>query len=180
MIHADNTVRSEDIKVLATFAGSHRVCLWRNVSITIWFGKPTLQAVEGLAPLTEVALTASGYSRFSVIHLVADQLALPDSQTRSELVHMMKEHGDRMGCMAVIVSATGFWASAMRSVITGIRVLAPRTFDLRMHANAEELISWFPAEHRKRTGVEIDIAGLRRTLAQAKSWQDEESALMRS
>jgi hypothetical protein len=71
----------------------------------------------------------------------------------------------------VIVSGSGFWASAVRGIVTSVQVVAPHSIDLRVHANSAELLSWFPREHELQTGVAIQAAELQRELEQTEAWQ---------
>jgi hypothetical protein len=86
---------------------------------------------------------------------------------------IMKDNAPFVGCLAVILGGTGFWVSAMRSVVTGLRAVAPRVLDLRVHGKFEELLEWFPAEHLKRTGVNIDLDAFKRMLESVAATQEQ-------
>jgi hypothetical protein len=176
---ADDT-GSDSLTILGSYPGAYRVQLWKNVSICVWVGRATQLAAEELVSITQHTIEVVGpKQRFSFVHLVAEGIELPDSGARGVLVQIMKDYADHMGCAAVVLAGTGFWASAMRSFVTGVRVLAPRTFDLRVHAQIAELLEWYPAEHARRTGLEIDPASFLAELARAQDWQRETMAALR-
>ena len=100
----------------------------------------------------------------STIHLVADGAALPTAEVRAHLVSAMKKNADVLACVAVVVGGTGFWTSALRSFVTGLRWLAPRSFDFRMCSSNEEVAKWLPDVHARRTGIELDARRLVKVL----------------
>jgi hypothetical protein len=95
-------------------------------------------------------------TRRSNIHVIGEGVGLPTPAARDGFVELMKEHADRLACVAIVVGGTGFLASAMRSLMTGMRLLAPRSFNYRLHGSIEEVAKWLPTEHLAKTGEEID------------------------
>jgi hypothetical protein len=67
------------------------------------------------------------------------------------------------------VGGGGFWASTQRSVITAMRLASRRAFEMRIHAEAEEIVAWLPTAHEKRNGVVLDPARLLEILRQANT-----------
>jgi hypothetical protein len=172
MSGAVHTAPGDELKIFGAHPGSFEVKLWHNITVTTWFGPATPSAALKLSELTKVLMTTlPPEQRISVIHLVAPKLELPSNEVRTLFLQPLQQYADRFGCVSVIVGGTGFWTSAMRGFITGMRVLAPRTFDLRLHADAESLLEWFPEEHQKRTGFQIDPNALAAILAQATTMQ---------
>jgi hypothetical protein len=164
---------SDDLTIVGSFPGVYQVALWQNISVTAWFGKATLPAAQELARITTRTAASMAGQRVSVIYLVAEAFGLPDSDVREVLLHIMKDNADLVGCLSVILGGTGFWVSAMRSVVTSLRVVAPRALDLRVHGKVEELLGWFPVEHLKRTGVNIDIDAFKRMLNSVAATQEQ-------
>jgi hypothetical protein len=144
------------IALVGEYPGVHRVWLWRNVIVIAWYGKPSGPATREIGAITDRVLVEYGMPLLSFVHVIANKLELPNADTRTALLHNTERLVDRTACVAVVLSGAGFWASAMRSFVTGFRVLAPRSFDLRVHAAALELLDWFPAAHLRRTGVELE------------------------
>jgi hypothetical protein len=63
----------------------------------------------------------------------------------------------------------GFWASALRSVITGMFVLAKTENEIRINSSTEEVLAWLPDANERKTGVAVDREELRRVLAHAEA-----------
>jgi hypothetical protein len=88
--------------------------------------------------------------------VIKDRAPLPTAEARAGFVRIMKEHSAQLANIAIVLGGTGFWAGAMRSAITSMRFLSPRTFEMRMNANTSEVAAWMPAAHWARTGVRLD------------------------
>jgi hypothetical protein len=172
MSRANDSTGSEELKPLGGYPGSYQIGLWHNITVTTWFGPATVPAAQELSEITKRLMSSLPELRISVIHLVAPKLELPSNEVRSLFVQPLREYTDRFGCISVIVGGAGFWTSALRGFVTGMQVIAPRTFELRVHGDPGSLIEWFVPEHLKRTGVTIDSAALARVLAQAQAMQD--------
>lgn len=139
---------------------------WRNVDVIVWWAQADAAAVARLGQLT--AQRRVQYPRgVSDIHVVKGNIGLPDAQTRQGLVQLMREVAPYMAALAVVVGGDGFWASTMRSLITGMRVLAPRSYDMRLHGKLSDVISWLPEVHARRTGVTLDPQALLAVLVRA-------------
>jgi hypothetical protein len=164
---------SDELTIMGSFPDAYQVALWQNISVTAWFGRATLPAAQELSRIVaRTALLTTG-QRVSVIYLVAEEFGLPDSDVRDVLLNIMKDNAHLVGCIAVILGGTGFWVSAMRGVVTGLRVVAPSALDVRVHGKAEELLGWFPAEHLKRTGVQLDLVAFGRMLKSVATTQEQ-------
>jgi hypothetical protein len=105
---------------------------------------------------------------FSNIHLVAGGLSVPTSEARSGFIELMKDFAEQLACIGVVVGGSGFGASALRSFITGMRVVSPWSFDFRIYGTIEEIGKWLPASHHARTSVALDAAALVQMLGQAQ------------
>lgn len=139
---------------------------WNNVMIVSWDGQANLTAVKHLSEISDQLLAS--YSSVSAIHLAASDIGLPSSEVRGALLEMMARYGPHTACLAVVLEGSGFWASTVRSVITGMRMVAPRAFALRIHEDIAEVCDWLPHEHQRRTGVLLDPEGLRLALERAR------------
>jgi hypothetical protein len=154
--------------------GTCRIAGLGNVLIVSWTSRATGAAAARLASVTH-RMVANHPSGTSAIHLIANKVGVPTADGRAGLMKIMTEHSKSLACVAVVVGGTGFWASTMRSFVTGMRFITPRDFDLRLHGSIREVLQWFPAQHEKNTGVSIDAAALTRVLSSVAEWPNEES-----
>jgi hypothetical protein len=59
----------------------------------------------------------------------------------------------------------------MRSVVTSLRLLVPRSFEYRLHGTVKEIANWLPQEHSRRSGVTVSRDELEAILEQIEAWQ---------
>jgi hypothetical protein len=142
----------------------------QNLTVIVWWTQATGAAVERVARLTREVSAQHG--RLSNIHLIRDGALVPTPAARSGFVRMMKDHAEQLANVAVVVGGSGFWASMMRSAITGMRFVSPRTFELRLHADPREIMSWLPQAHLARCGTPLSDAALAELLATAAQTLD--------
>ena len=138
---------------------------WMNVLVAVWESQATDPGVERMAKVIRTVADARPEAR-SNIHIIMDGAALPEAHTRVKFVELMKQNEGQVACIAVVAGGTGFWASAFRSFVTGLRWLAPRSYDLRIHGTIEEVVRWLPPQHLQRTGVRLDPVRLQRLLVE--------------
>lgn len=151
---------------VAEYPGVVMIGGWKNLRIVSWVAQAIGPAVDVLALSMD---RSQEYPQYSWVHLIRDKLALPDADARAGFVHMMTERSGELACVAVVVGGAGFWASAMRNAVIGLRIFASNKFELRLHGTNEDVVKWLPAAHQKRTQVELPSATLRQLLMQAEA-----------
>jgi len=158
------------LELIGEHPGSVRIGRFKNLIIGAWFGPPNDGAVRTLLSIMKTLHRGSAEVR-SYVHLLPDQVPLPDAKAREGLSYLMNHYEQHIACVGVVIAGTGFWASAMRSAVGGLRILVRTPFDFRMESSAEDVSSWLPDSHAKRTGVRITAHELRELFAEARSWQ---------
>jgi hypothetical protein len=138
---------------------------WQNLRIVHWVGQAIGPAVDVVALSMD---RSQDYPQYSWVHLIRDKLALPDADARAGLVHMMTVRSNELACVAVVVGGAGFWASAMRNAVIGLRIFASHKFELRLHGTSDDVVKWLPAAHQRRTQVELPADTLGQLLVQAQ------------
>jgi hypothetical protein len=144
---------------------------WGNVAITAW-------GTQGTAPLVArhaqcLAELARRYPEgFSSLHLIGKQAPLPTPEARAKLSEILEQYHATLACVGVVLEGSGFWASAIRSFILGLRLLGPRRVDLEVRSRIVDIAGWLPLPHRERTGRAIDARELENVLTQvrARAW----------
>lgn len=149
-----------------------RAGTWHNVLVIVWSAPATGAIVAHLAKVTQTLKSPYG-ERWTHIHIIREGSGLPTAEASKGFVQIMRQHEQRLANVAVMVGGGGFWASTMRSMITSMRLLSPRSFDLRLHGTVAELVAWLPEAHAERTGVEIEREQLRTLLDEAYGWGDD-------
>lgn len=162
-----------DLAVVEQYPGVFRVGVVGRIAITTWLGQLDVSSVELYARFINDFLARSAASgRGSIVHLVNERVGLPQSATRPVLAKMM-ENTEPLACVSVVIEGSGFWASAVRGFLTGMRLLGPSTFRIHEHATIADVVAWLPAEHEKLSGEHIEPDELLRHLTVAKRWQTE-------
>jgi hypothetical protein len=135
---------------------------WKNVSIGVWVGQATLAAVEKLMSFGKeiVQLYPDGHS--SVVFIL-DKLPAPPVDAREALGQLFAARS-ALACTAVILEGSGFWASGLRSMIANTHRTATGSVRLRVGTSVDEVLDWFPAEHARLTGIDLDPQQLRTEL----------------
>jgi hypothetical protein len=145
--------------------GGFAIASWSHVLMVRWESAADGSAVERLAKVSRDLAAARLQTRRSNVHIIADSAGLPTADARAGFIDLMKAHADRLACVAIVVGGSGFLASAMRSLMTGMRLLSPRSFNYRLHGSTDEVVKWLPTEHLAKTGEQIDPRRLGQVLA---------------
>jgi hypothetical protein len=138
--------------------------LWvENVAICGWSQPASAAIIDGLQAASEPH--RQRYPRgLSFVHIGRVELTLMDADTRKAFVHVLRDLGASVAACAIVTHASGFRASAMRSVITGIVVLSRSPVEVRFHDHPEAVLEWLPEKHEQVTGVRIEADRLREAM----------------
>jgi hypothetical protein len=122
--------------------------------ITCWSQRATGPAIEKVAQLRE-QMDRDHPEGVSVVYLIANDAGLPTPEARAGVKELMARFSNKRACLAILVQGEGFWASAMRAVITGVRILVPLNFPMQIFSGVNELVAWLPERHERKTGVPV-------------------------
>ena len=164
------TTEQRDLTVVGEFPGVFRVGMCGRLAIATWLGQLSMESVEAYARVVQDIVGRLAGGRGSIVHLVNERAGMPPSATRPALTKIM-EDSEALACASVVVEGSGFWASAIRGFLTGLRLLGPSTFRIREHSTLADVVAWLPAEHEKFTGEPLDPDALAHCLEVAKRWQ---------
>jgi hypothetical protein len=146
--------------------GMYRFYKWQHTHIVVWYGAATGEAAERLGRMTGKPPAGT---RRSDVHIITEGTGLPHAEARSGFAQLMKDMREDIACLGVVIEGGGFWASAMRSAVTGLGMMAPKGLPFRALPSIDALIAWLPGEHRRRTGVLTDANAFRRVVTQARA-----------
>jgi hypothetical protein len=135
---------------------------WKNVFVSVWESQGTMAAIDHM--LAAIAAMPRIAEKRSDIYLIAEGARLPEAAVRDHFIDVIRSSESKLACAAVVVGGTGFWASTLRSFVTGLHWIAPRSFDFRLQGSVEGVVSWLPAVHERLSGVWIDPHQLQRVL----------------
>jgi hypothetical protein len=130
--------------------------------VSVWESKGTIAAVDRM--LLACAAMPRIAEKRSDIHVIAQGAQLPEAEVRDHFIEAMRRHESALACVAVVVEGTGFGASAMRSFVTGLHWLAPRSFHFGLHSSVAEVAARLPAVHERLSGVHLEPLRFRHLL----------------
>lgn len=156
---------TSELVPLRTEPGTYAYDLWRNLTIGVWVGAATLEAVRGLAEVTKLASTLYPGKR-SAVTFVLDQLPAPPPDAQAELSRVYAFDG--LACSVLLLEGTGFWASAIRSMSVNNHRAASTTKSLYIATSLDEVVAWLPEVHQRLTGVTLRPDELRHALSLAR------------
>jgi hypothetical protein len=137
--------------------GIYTAYIWHNISVMVWRGSSSLTDLKQYERGCEQCRKRfpGGISAIHIIMPMDKQL--PSSEVRDEMSRINDLYVDMVVAFAVVIFGGGFWAGAVRGLITALnmKLVRKRPFEMRTHANLEGVIEWLPAEHERRTGVKI-------------------------
>lgn len=152
-----------ETKPLWTVPGVFAYDSWKNVSIGVYVGQATPAAARELLAMSDHQARTFPEGRSSVV-FVLDQLGAPPPEARPDLDRVYESSG--LACTAIVLEGSGFWASAIRSMTSNM--VRGQAVSVRAHTNLDEVVTWMPAEHQKRTKVELPPDDLKRALIYAR------------
>lgn len=156
-------------RVIEVEPGTCSAGAWANLTITRWQNRATGPAVERVARVSR-EIRAAYPNGISSVHLLCEGTGLPTPEGREGLMRLMNSQVEQLACVAIVIGGSGFWASAIRSMITGLRSMSSRAYELKLMGSIDEVAAWVPGVHTRRTGVAIRNDSLARALAVANQW----------
>jgi len=91
-------------------------------------------ALNAIAPTT---------NKTGLVLWLPHRAAAPDAQGRARAARMFREVGPNLTAFAVITEGGGFWASAIRSIVTGLNLATRNSFAFKAFASMELAAPWF-------------------------------------
>jgi hypothetical protein len=163
-----SVVSASQLLQLSMQRGAYAFYRWENVAINLWSSPPTAEAVDVMSELTERSVSDCP-GGIASIHWLAEGVGLPTAEARIGLGELVKRYPRHVICAAVLLPGGGFWASATRSALTGIMLLAPRSFALRFFGEPRELCAHVVGELARREQPAPEVEHLQAIVAEARA-----------
>lgn len=130
---------------------------WRQFYLIVYTGETTQASVD---------LIDEGYARFrerspgpaGLFVVVEDRVPMPPGPVRERIAEFMKAAGGHVRASALVQEGTGFRAAAVRSVATGITLLARQPFPHHVFATVAEASRWLVKSFDDVSEAEIAAA----------------------
>lgn len=123
----------------------------RNITFCAWNTVPTAEHVHAFMALAKQL--SAVYPKNSNITLVMRAAELPGSQARIALEELIAQYSQHIHSVAMVIDGDGFWASMIRSFLTGLHLLRGNGYRSKAFASPAEAIPWLLPDHTADTGV---------------------------
>lgn len=164
-----------------TAAGVFSAYGWRNVAITLWFGPATVESVKAFEDICQRCVDAFPAGGASVHIMIPGGKSLPSAEARSELARVFSKYAAYSATTAVVIPGTGFWAGALRSLVTAFSLVAQLANKPQVFADIHAVSEWLPASHTERTGIAVTsrelLAALRVAVTLAQQQTSDDTSL---
>jgi hypothetical protein len=133
----------------------------RNVTFCAWNTAPMPEHVAAFTALAKQLCEV--YPKCSNVTLVMRESELPAVEARIALEELTTQYARYIHSVALVIDGDGFWASMIRSFLTGLHLLRGHGYRCKAFASATEANPWLVPSHSTDTGVtvsarEIDAA----------------------
>ena len=132
---------------------------YQDVIIIVWGIDASAHLLDEYAKV--LAQVASTHGMFSIIHIAPGVRPLPSGELRAEFAAIAQQYAEQLQLTAVLIAGSGFWISAVRSVITSVQVVLRRKLNARVCGSSNEVVTWLAPEHSSQTGRQLDGAQLK-------------------
>lgn len=143
-----------------------RVGNYRLVHLVAYHDTPTAAGLR-LSERYHRVLRDRFPERTAIMSWIAPGLKMPDREIRALGAELFKGVAREIRCAATVIVGEGFWASAARSVLTGIQLLSRSPCPNRAFAETDEAAAWIVGH--LDAGAEVDSGGLVRAMEELRS-----------
>jgi hypothetical protein len=131
---------------------------WHDIAIVVWATQATVPLIEEFARLAEQV--TQRHPRVSTVQLLATGSTIPTPDARAALNDLIARYADRaVGC-AAIMEGSGFWASMMRSFLTGLQLFQRDGWKTKFCATSREAAQWLADLHAHQFDEILDAEQL--------------------
>lgn len=145
-----NILEKDDNYVLAS---------WQQIFAVVWRWDTTLEGAQALQ--RECSKFAMRHPRgIGLLTIVSEKAPMPASPARQAVASFLTHGSSYIKCSAVLMEGTGFRAAAVRSVVTGLTMLAKQAYPHRV-CSVPDAVSMLSRELPVASGQAINPTALR-------------------
>ncbi len=125
---------------------------WRNVLFRVGRGDADASHMETIHRHLEELATEYPQGIAFILWLYKDA-PIPDSSGRGRATEMFKEMGEHLQGFGAVIEGRGFWASTIRSVLTGFTLMSRTRFPMKTFSTPHESVEWISTLLQPRSSV---------------------------
>jgi hypothetical protein len=142
------------------------IATWRPILAVVWRGETSLEGAKSLRSATSEF--ASRHPRgIGLLTIIGARAPLPAPAVRKALAQLLVEGSEFIKCSAIIIEGSGFRASTVRSVVTGLTLLAQQAYPHRVCA-VDETVQLFSRHLPNEDNDPIGQSALRISIDQLR------------
>jgi hypothetical protein len=123
------------------------------MTFSAWDAQPIAAHVEAfMAVAKELSAT---YPLCSNVTLAMRNAELPGADARVALEQLTAQYASSIHSVALVIDGDGFWASMVRSFLTGLHLLRGHGYRCKAFGNPAEATPWLLPAHNADTGVSL-------------------------
>lgn len=132
---------------------------WQQIFAVVWRSDTTLDGARALQ--RECSKFATWHPRgIGLLTIVSEKAPMPASPVRQAVASFLTQGSSYIKCSAVLMEGTGFRAAAVRSVVTGLTMLAKQTYPHRV-CSVPDAVSLLSHELHVASGQAVNPTALR-------------------
>jgi hypothetical protein len=139
---------------------------WQQVFAVFWRRETTVEGARELARSC-AAFAATQPRGIGLLTIVESGAPLPASAARNEIAEFLASGSRFIKCSAVVFEGSGFRAAAVRSVVTGLTLMAKQAYPHKV-CSLEDAISMFERILPEATGRAVSGNELRSSLEEVR------------
>jgi hypothetical protein len=139
---------------------------WRQIFSVVWRRDTT---VDGARHLQRACRDfAKAHPRgIGLLTIVAEQAPMPSAAARQAVAEFLAHGSSYIKCSAVVMEGAGFRAAAVRSVVTGLTMLAKQAYPHRV-CSVQDAVTMLSRTLTPITGRPIDFGELRTSIEELR------------
>lgn len=153
----------QDLPVVTFTSQGCVMAHWRGIAIVVWAIEATEQHVQEMSKLAEEI--GQSHSRGSNVTLVVNRAPLPAYEARHAIHQLTRRYEKNIACSATLIEGSGFWTSAIRSLVTSLHLVGRWGFELKTFSDIDALSAWLAPIHARETGASVEPTELAGALA---------------
>ena len=153
----------QDLPVITYASRGCVMAHWRGIGIVAWATQATGAHARELAILAEEV--GKTHTRGSNVSLVVNRAPLPTQEARRAIHELTLRYEKNIVCAATVIEGAGFWASAIRSLVTSLHLVGRWSFDLKTFSEIDTLSEWLAPIHTRGVGTSVESKELAGALA---------------
>jgi hypothetical protein len=157
-----------EIEVLDVEPGEFWFGAFRNLNVIVWHTGASVNAVRRL-DRTNPARTQAHPERISTAYIAMPTATPPSAEARDALNAMHNQWGHTVGAGVVVIERAGLVGLAIRSAVTGMIMLAPKHYRVKVCDSVDVAAPWLAEHHARSTGVEVAADDLLAVLRHART-----------